>query len=147
MECASTAVIVSAHSRWPPGATSGAGRRGSEAAVPAEDGVGGASGMFRAHRAAGRLRCGRPEKPRDPRRRLIRNQRHQEFHNQRPGILDRYPVRQHRARSAPSSISAFIVDTRSPGWSVTRVEDKMDIASAAHSAQISLTDLRVPRTI
>jgi alkylation response protein AidB-like acyl-CoA dehydrogenase len=41
-------------------------------------------------------------------------------------------------------ISAFVVDTRSPGWSVTRIEDKMGI-HAAHSAQISLTDLRVPR--
>ncbi len=41
-------------------------------------------------------------------------------------------------------ISAFIVDTRLPGWSVTRVEDKMGI-HAAHSAAISLTDLRVPR--
>jgi butyryl-CoA dehydrogenase len=41
-------------------------------------------------------------------------------------------------------ISAFIVDTHSPGWSVARVEDKMGI-HAAHSAQISLSDLRVPR--
>ncbi len=52
------------------------------------------------------------------------------------------------ANTAPDQghhgISAFIVDTRAPGWSVTRVEDKMGI-HAAHSAQISLTDLRVPR--
>jgi butyryl-CoA dehydrogenase len=48
------------------------------------------------------------------------------------------PEKRHRG------ISAFIVDTRSPGWSVARVEDKMGI-HAAHSAQISLTDLRVPR--
>jgi butyryl-CoA dehydrogenase len=41
-------------------------------------------------------------------------------------------------------ISAFIVDTRAPGWGVTRIEDKMGI-HAAHSAQISLNDLRVPR--
>ncbi len=41
-------------------------------------------------------------------------------------------------------ISAFIVDTASPGWQVVRVEDKMGI-HGAHSAQLSFTDLRVPR--
>src|SRR5579863_4186191 len=45
---------------------------------------------------------------------------------------------------AHRGISAFVVDTKSPGWSVTRIEDKLGI-HAAHSAQISLTDLRVPR--
>ena len=52
------------------------------------------------------------------------------------------------ANTAPDQghrgISAFIVDAHAPGWSVTRVEDKMGI-HASHSAQISLTDLRVPR--
>jgi butyryl-CoA dehydrogenase len=52
------------------------------------------------------------------------------------------------ANTAPENghrgISALIVDTRAPGWSVTRIEDKMGI-HAAHSAQISLSDLRVPR--
>jgi len=41
-------------------------------------------------------------------------------------------------------ITAFAVETSSPGWQVTRVEDKMGI-HGAHSAQLSLTDLRVPR--
>ncbi len=41
-------------------------------------------------------------------------------------------------------ISAFIVDTASPGWQVVRVEDKMGI-HGAHSAQLSFTDMRVPR--
>jgi butyryl-CoA dehydrogenase len=41
-------------------------------------------------------------------------------------------------------ISAFVVDTDSPGWQVVRVEDKMGI-HGAHSAQLSFTDLRVPR--
>jgi butyryl-CoA dehydrogenase len=41
-------------------------------------------------------------------------------------------------------ISAFAVETSSPGWAVTRVEDKMGI-HGAHSAQLSFTDLRVPR--
>src|SRR5579863_2821474 len=41
-------------------------------------------------------------------------------------------------------ISAFAVETGSPGWAVTRVEDKMGI-HGAHSAQLSFTDLRVPR--
>ncbi|HUY27941.1 MAG TPA: acyl-CoA dehydrogenase family protein [Candidatus Binataceae bacterium] len=40
-------------------------------------------------------------------------------------------------------ISAFAVETSSPGWAVTRVEDKMGI-HGAHSAQLSFTDLRVP---
>ncbi|MGH8014248.1 MAG: acyl-CoA dehydrogenase family protein [Candidatus Binataceae bacterium] len=40
-------------------------------------------------------------------------------------------------------ISAFIVETEWPGWEVTRVEDKMGI-HGAHSAQIALSDLRVP---
>jgi butyryl-CoA dehydrogenase len=41
-------------------------------------------------------------------------------------------------------ISAFIVETSSPGFAVTRVEDKMGI-HGAHSAQLSFSDLRVPR--
>ncbi|HXW83474.1 MAG TPA: acyl-CoA dehydrogenase family protein, partial [Candidatus Binataceae bacterium] len=41
-------------------------------------------------------------------------------------------------------ISAFAVETASPGWAVTRVEDKMGI-HGAHSAQLSFSDLRVPR--
>ncbi|HUO04288.1 MAG TPA: acyl-CoA dehydrogenase family protein [Candidatus Binataceae bacterium] len=41
-------------------------------------------------------------------------------------------------------ISAFAVDTSTPGWAVTRVEDKMGI-HGAHSAQLSFTDMRVPR--
>jgi butyryl-CoA dehydrogenase len=41
-------------------------------------------------------------------------------------------------------ISAFAVETDSPGWQVVRVEDKMGI-HGAHSAQLSFNDLRVPR--
>jgi butyryl-CoA dehydrogenase len=41
-------------------------------------------------------------------------------------------------------ISAFAVETDSPGWQVVRIEDKMGI-HGAHSAQLSFTDLRVPR--
>ncbi len=41
-------------------------------------------------------------------------------------------------------ISAFAVETSAPGWQVVRVEDKMGI-HGAHSAQLSFTDLRVPR--
>ena len=40
-------------------------------------------------------------------------------------------------------ISAFIAETAWPGFQVTRVEDKMGI-HGAHSAQLSFTDLRVP---
>jgi butyryl-CoA dehydrogenase len=40
-------------------------------------------------------------------------------------------------------ISAFIVDTTTPGWQVVRNEDKMGI-HGAHSAQLSFSDLRVP---
>ena len=39
-------------------------------------------------------------------------------------------------------ISAFIVETSSPGWQVVRIEDKMGI-HGAHSAQIAMSDLRV----
>jgi butyryl-CoA dehydrogenase len=42
-------------------------------------------------------------------------------------------------------ISAFAVETDSPGWQVVRIEDKMGI-HGAHTAQLSFTDLRVPRT-
>ncbi len=45
---------------------------------------------------------------------------------------------------AHRGISAFIAETSHPGWQVVRVEDKMGI-HGAHSAQISLSDLRVPR--
>src|SRR5258708_7023528 len=41
-------------------------------------------------------------------------------------------------------ISAFIAETSSPGFQVTRTEDKMGI-HGAHRAQLSFTDLRVPR--
>jgi butyryl-CoA dehydrogenase len=41
-------------------------------------------------------------------------------------------------------ISAFIVETANPGFAVTRVEDKMGI-NGSHSAQLAFTDLRVPR--
>src|ERR1700684_875810 len=41
-------------------------------------------------------------------------------------------------------ISAFAVETDTPGWAVTRVEDKMGI-HGAHSAQLSFSDMRVPR--
>jgi butyryl-CoA dehydrogenase len=53
------------------------------------------------------------------------------------------------ANTAPDKghqgISAFIVETAWPGWQVTRIEDKMGI-HGAHSAQLSFSDLRVPRT-
>jgi butyryl-CoA dehydrogenase len=41
-------------------------------------------------------------------------------------------------------ISAFIVDTANPGWQVVRTEDKMGI-HGAHSAQLSFSDMRIPR--
>ncbi len=43
-----------------------------------------------------------------------------------------------------NGITAFAVETSTPGWQVTRVEDKMGI-HGAHSAQLSFTDMRVPR--
>jgi alkylation response protein AidB-like acyl-CoA dehydrogenase len=42
------------------------------------------------------------------------------------------------------SLAAFIVETAWPGWEVVRVEEKMGIRGA-HSAQLALTDLRVPQ--
>jgi alkylation response protein AidB-like acyl-CoA dehydrogenase len=51
------------------------------------------------------------------------------------------------ANTAPEQghhgISAFIVETAAPGFEVTRVEDKMGI-HGAHSAQLSFSDLHVP---
>ncbi len=41
-------------------------------------------------------------------------------------------------------ISAFIAETSSPGFQVTRIEDKMGI-HGSHSAQLSFADLRLPR--
>ncbi len=41
-------------------------------------------------------------------------------------------------------ISAFAVETSTPGWQVVRVENKMGI-HGAHSAQLSFSDMRVPR--
>jgi len=41
-------------------------------------------------------------------------------------------------------ISAFIVETSTPGFAVTRIEDKMGI-NGSHSAQLAFSDLRVPR--
>ena len=48
------------------------------------------------------------------------------------------------AAAGHHGISAFIVDTRTPGWQVVRNEDKMGI-HGAHSAQLSFSDMRVPR--
>jgi butyryl-CoA dehydrogenase len=42
-------------------------------------------------------------------------------------------------------ISAFIVDTKTPGFEVVRNEDKMGI-HGAHSAALSFNDMRVPRS-
>lgn len=42
-------------------------------------------------------------------------------------------------------ISAFIVDTETPGFEVVRNEDKMGI-HGAHSAALSFSDMRVPRS-
>jgi alkylation response protein AidB-like acyl-CoA dehydrogenase len=41
-------------------------------------------------------------------------------------------------------IDAFLVETKTPGWEVLRVEEKMGL-HAAHTAQLALTDLFVPR--
>jgi butyryl-CoA dehydrogenase len=41
-------------------------------------------------------------------------------------------------------ISAFIVETATPGFAVTRIEEKMGI-NGSHSAQLAFADLRVPR--
>jgi len=41
-------------------------------------------------------------------------------------------------------ISAFIVETGTPGFAVTRIEEKMGI-NGSHSAQLAFSDLRVPR--
>ena len=41
-------------------------------------------------------------------------------------------------------VGAFIVETSTPGWQVVRVEEKMGIRGA-HSAQLSFSDMRVPR--
>ncbi|HYA34399.1 MAG TPA: acyl-CoA dehydrogenase family protein, partial [Candidatus Binataceae bacterium] len=41
-------------------------------------------------------------------------------------------------------ISAFVVETDTPGWQMVRIEDKMGIRGA-HSAQLAFTDMRVPR--
>jgi len=41
-------------------------------------------------------------------------------------------------------ISAFVVETNTPGWQMVRIEDKMGIRGA-HSAQLAFTDMRVPR--
>jgi len=41
-------------------------------------------------------------------------------------------------------ISAFIVETATPGFAVTRIEEKMGI-NGSHSAQLAFSDLRVPR--
>src|SRR5579862_8287920 len=41
-------------------------------------------------------------------------------------------------------ISAFIVETATPGFAVTRIEDKMGI-NGSHSAQLAFADMRIPR--
>jgi butyryl-CoA dehydrogenase len=41
-------------------------------------------------------------------------------------------------------ISAFIVETSTPGFAVTRIEEKMGI-NGSHSAQLAFSDMRVPR--
>ncbi len=48
------------------------------------------------------------------------------------------------AAAGHRGISAFIVDTTNSGWQVVRNEDKMGI-HGAHSAQLSFSDMRVPK--
>ena len=48
------------------------------------------------------------------------------------------------AEKGNHGISAFIVETSNPGFAVTRIEEKMGI-NGSHSAQLAFSDLRVPR--
>ncbi|MGD0290066.1 MAG: acyl-CoA dehydrogenase family protein [Candidatus Binataceae bacterium] len=48
------------------------------------------------------------------------------------------------AEKGNHGISAFIVETSTPGFAVTRIEEKMGI-NGSHSAQLAFSDLRVPR--
>jgi butyryl-CoA dehydrogenase len=48
------------------------------------------------------------------------------------------------AEKGNHGISAFIVETSTPGFAVTRIEEKMGI-NGSHSAQLAFSDLRIPR--
>ena len=48
------------------------------------------------------------------------------------------------AEKGNHGISAFIVETATPGFAVTRIEDKMGI-NGSHSAQLAFSEMRVPR--
>jgi alkylation response protein AidB-like acyl-CoA dehydrogenase len=48
------------------------------------------------------------------------------------------------AARGDKGISAFLVETSTPGWEVLRIEEKMGL-HGAHTAQLAFTDLFVPR--
>ena len=93
------------------------GTESQRRALSAEDGVRRMARLFRADRAAGRLRRRRPEDTGGTRRRQLHHQRNQEFHYQRPRsrrLRSCLPMTD--ASKGTHGISAFIVETSSPGF-------------------------------
>jgi hypothetical protein len=94
-------------------------------------------------RAPGRLRCQQPENPCAPGRRSLCAQRLQTVHHLRAERRGGDCVCGHRSGAGKRGISALIVPTDSPGYTVARVEDKLG-QHASDTCQILFEDVKVP---
>lgn len=144
VECASTAVIVSAHSSlasWP---ILGLGNDRQRAQFLPRMATGEWLGCFAlTEPQAGSDAAGQKTKAvRDGDNYVINGTKNFITNAPQAGVAIVFAMTD--AEKGNHGISAFAVETSNPGWQVTRVEDKMGI-HGAHSAQLSFTDMRVPR--
>jgi butyryl-CoA dehydrogenase len=144
VECASTGVIVSAHASlgsWP---ILGTGTEGQKRRFLPKMATGEWIGCFAlTEPQAGSDAAGQKTRAvRDGDSYIINGTKNFITNGPQAGIAIVF------AMTAPDKgnhgISAFIVETSSPGFAVTRIEEKMGI-NGSHSAQIAFSDLRVPR--
>ncbi len=144
VECAATGVIVSAHSSlgsWP---ILGVGTEEQKNRFLPKMATGEWIGCFAlTEPQAGSDAAGQKTRAvRDGDRYIINGTMN--FITNGPASGDRDRVCDDEYDHGNKGISAFIVETATTGFAVTRVEDKMGI-NGSHSAQLAFADLRVPR--
>jgi butyryl-CoA dehydrogenase len=144
VECASTGVIVSAHSSlgsWP---ILGTGTEDQKSRYLPRMATGEALGCFAlTEPQAGSDAAGQKTRAvRDGDSYVINGTKN--FITNGPEAAIAIVFAMTAAEKGNHGISAFIVETATPGFAVTRIEDKMGI-NGSHSAQLAFSEMRVPR--
>jgi alkylation response protein AidB-like acyl-CoA dehydrogenase len=144
VECASTGVIVSAHSSlgsWP---ILGTGTEDQKNRYLPKMATGEALGCFAlTEPQAGSDAAGQKTRAvRDGDSYVINGTKN--FITNGPEAAIAIVFAMTAAEKGNHGISAFIVETATPGFAVTRIEDKMGI-NGSHSAQLAFSEMRVPR--